>query len=709
MEENRPGRLSLIYAIFGTLLGVLLVGIVAIMFMQLFQTRMTNVQAQDATAVASVEKSSEAAATEEKSTNRQSAEVVSEAAAQETESAATAAESTANAETASPVVQDSSSEDAISAFNKAGCGGCHTIAGVPGANGQVGPNLSNIGVDGATRIDGYSAEEYVTESILDPNAFIAPECPSGDCPAGVMLQSFAQTLSEDDLSAIVSYLSALGTEAAPASETAVAAPAALDASMPPEAVLNPFMPLPGDAPDAAKAALGKYLFFDQRLSNNNSRSCATCHQPDLAFTDGEALNEGYPSVKYFRNAPTVLNTIFADYRYWDGRMDGSDLPTLVRDHITEAHFMSNDGRLMVERMRQAPEYDALFQEAFGGEPSFGKVLNAISAYVSILNSPPVAYDQALEGDTSGFSEDELAGYELFTGKAGCIACHAGPYMSDDKFYNTGVGTDTAELFSDPERQLTFRRFFRIHGTPDYRNLTEDVGRYAMTLDEADWAAFRTPTLREVGRTAPYMHDGSLATLEDVVNFYNAGGGEGQTAGLEPLDLSEEEVAQLVAFLESLSSDLPAIEAPALPAYGVLPLGDSEAPAEVSATVEMTATTESTAPAVEEAPAGPSEEALAAISKGGCIACHTIPDVPGAVGVVGPDMSDIGAVAAEAEGGMSAEEFIYESIVDPNAIIAEECPTGPCPAGVMTPNMADILSPDEIDAIVGYLVTLKGGE
>jgi len=263
MEENRPGRLSLIYAIFGTLLGVLLVGIVAIMFMQLFQTRMTNVQAQDATAVASVEKSSEAAATEEKSTNRQSAEVVSEAAAQETESAATAAESTANAETASPVVQDSSSEDAISAFNKAGCGGCHTIAGVPGANGQVGPNLSNIGVDGATRIDGYSAEEYVTESILDPNAFIAPECPSGDCPAGVMLQSFAQTLSEDDLSAIVSYLSALGTEAAPASETAVAAPAALDASMPPEAVLNPFMPLPGDAPDAAKAALGKYLFFDR--------------------------------------------------------------------------------------------------------------------------------------------------------------------------------------------------------------------------------------------------------------------------------------------------------------------------------------------------------------------------------------------------------------------------------------------------------------
>ncbi len=737
MEENRPGRLSLIYAVFGTLLGILLIGVLVVTFRQAFGTRLADAQAPDVEA-AVVESDAEAAVAEEESTAEESTETAATAATEE-EAAATEEEASANVATAAPVAQAEgvAPADVVATFGRATCAACHTISGIPGAVGQVGPDLSNIGVDGATRIDGYSSEEYITESILDPNAFIAPACPSGDCPANVMLQSFADTLSEDDLSNIVGYLSMLGTGEEMTVEEA--APVAVNMDLPPESQAEPFMEL--DAPDPAMVALGKYLFFDVRLSNNNSRSCATCHVPDMAFTDGEALNQGYPSTAYFRNAPTVLNTVFADYHYRDGRMDGSDMPTLVRDHITEAHFMSNDGRLMVERMRQTPGYNELFQEAFGGEPSFGKVLNAVTAYVSTLNSPAGAYDAALEGDLSGFSEDEAAGFELFTGKAGCSTCHTDQLLSDDGFYNTGIGTDTAVLFEDPERQLTFRRFFRTHGTPNYRNLTEDVGRYAMTLDEADYAAFRTPSLREVGLTAPYMHDGSLATLEDVVNFYNDGGGESQTAGLEALDLSDEEVAQLVAFLESLSSDLPAVEAPELLPYGLMPLGDGEvataetAAAEEAATeeadteeavaAEEDAATEAATEAEEEAvteeeeaadeeaeaaaPAGPSDMVIASIGKGGCGACHVIPDVPGAIGVVGPDLTTIGVDAATRVEGEDAVTYLHNSLVDPNAFTAEDCPAGPCPAGVMTPNLEDILSAEEIDAIVEYMATLGSEE
>jgi cytochrome c peroxidase len=461
--------------------------------------------------------------------------------------------------------------DVVVAFNKGGCGNCHVIPGVPGANGQVGPDLSDLGAEAAERRSGISAGEYIRESIEEPNAFIAPDCPSGDCPPDVMLQAFAQTLSPEDLEAIVGYLSVLGTDQAVALTDQAPAPVVLDTTLPPESALEPFAPLPREPADDAQIALGRYLFFDSRLSGNNSLSCATCHQPDVAFTEGEALSRGYPSTRYFRNVPTLLNTVYADRLYWDGRMDGADMPTLVRDHLTEAHFMSMDGRLMVERLNQVPAYVELFEEAYGGGPGFGAVLNAIAAYVGSLNSPPTAYDRYLDGEGAALSEDAQAGLALFEGDAGCSGCHAGPTLSDYAYYNTGVGTDPA-IFDDPERHLTFRRFFRVLGVPNYRNLREDVGQFALTSDPDDWGKFRAPSLREVGRTAPYMHDGSVATLEDVVRFYDQGGGPDQTAGLGRLGLSDPEIDQLVAFLESLSSDPVTAEAPALPDYQLVELG-----------------------------------------------------------------------------------------------------------------------------------------
>ena len=649
------------------------------------------------------------------------------------------------------------SAQVISIFNRGGCAGCHVIPGIPGANGQIGPNLSEIGAAAADRIDGLSAEEYIHQSIVDPNAFIAPECPTGECPAGVMLQSFAQTFSEADIDTIVSYLATLGTDKEMATEAADSTePVVLDTSLPAESVLEPFMELPKDPADPAMIALGKYLFFDQRLSGNNSLSCASCHQPDNAFTDGQALSKGYPSTNYFRNTPTLYNTVFANYLYSDGRMDGGDMPTLVRDHLTEAHFMSMDGRLMFERLKQVPEYVALFDEVFGGEPSFGKVLNSITAYVQSLNSPPSAYDQYLAGDTSALSEDAIAGLELFEGKAQCSGCHSDALLSDGEFYNIGVETDVA-IFQDPERHLTFRRFFRNFGVPNYRNLNEDVGLYALTLKEEDWGKFHTPSLREVARTAPYMHNGSLETLMDVVQFYNNGGGSSQTAGLEALDLSDEEMTQLVAFLESLSSETPAVEVPELPAYGLMALGDAtEPPVAVSfsapvaadaegaagdeaatseessdqTTSEETASEEATSDAetadTEAAdtattdtatdsaettaePVEVTDEIIAAFAKGTCSACHTIAGIPGAVGQIGPDLSAIGEAGATRVEGLSAAEYIRQSVAEPNAVIAPECPTGACLPNLMPATLIDTLTDEELTQIVDYLASLRGGQ
>lgn len=593
--------------------------------------------------------------------------------------------------------------DVVAAINGAGCAGCHVIPGIPGANGRVGPDLTEIGVTATARAEGMSAEEYIRQSILEPNAVIAPDCWGVPCPAGVMLQSFASTISDADLNTIVGYLSKLGT--ADAVALTEAAPVEMVMSLPPESVLEPFMPLPRDPAKESQIALGKYLFFDERLSGNNSLSCASCHQPDNAFTDGQALSAGYPSTAYFRNTQSVFNSVFQSYLYWDGRMDGGDMPTLVRDHLTEAHFMNIDGRLMFERLKQVPEYNAAFQEAFGGEPTFGRVLNAITAYVQTLNSPAGPYDAALAGDTSGFDADQLAGYELFTGKAGCSDCHTGGLLSDNEFYNTGVGTDQSML-DDPERYVTFRRFFRTLGTPNYRNLRNDTGLEAITLDEADRSKFRTPSLREVGRTAPYMHNGSLATLEDVVAFYNDGGGADQTAGLQPLGLSDAEIGQLVAFLNSLSSEPVEIVPPALPDYAVLPLGDGSVK-----TAEQPATPAAApaAPAAAPAEGGVDMEAVISIvTKGGCAACHVMPDVPGAVGVIGPDLSNIGADAGTRVAGVSAEEYLRQSILEPNAVLAPKCPTGDCMANLMPITLATTLTTEEITTLVNWMLTLGSG-
>src|SRR3990172_2140443 len=200
--------------------------------------------------------------------------------------------------------------------------------------------------------------------------------------------------------------------------------------------LAPLPPLPASPPE--QVALGRLLFFDTRLSGDASISCASCHDPRKAWGDGKPLSTGYPGAEYFRNAQTLLNAAHYRRSYWDGRMDGHDLPTLVRDHLTEPALMQVDGRLFPERLKQVPEYDAMFRRVFGGEPTFGRSLNAVAAFVRTLTSRGAPLDRYLEGDTAALSPAARDGLALFQGKAGCLRCHDGPLLSDQKFHALGV-------------------------------------------------------------------------------------------------------------------------------------------------------------------------------------------------------------------------------------------------------------------------------
>lgn len=330
-----------------------------------------------------------------------------------------------------------------------------------------------------------------------------------------------------------------------------------------------FAPLPDPKEvNAARAALGEMLFFDSRLSGDTGNSCASCHDPATGWGDGLALSTGYTSVEYFRNAPGLFNVAFRKYLMWDGRLDGSDLGTLVRDMLTEAHTMNMDSRLAQERLKQVPEYAEMFAGAFGGDPYGGKIYGAIAEYLKTIRTVNAPFDAFLRGNEAALSAEARRGMDLFAGKAGCISCHAGAMLSDGALHATGV-PDSPELQENAERQITMLRHYATMGTPNYMNLREDVGNYVVTKDFADWGKFVTPSLWDVGQTGPYMHSGVFATLPEVTAFYNAGNDQ-----IAPLGLTPEDEADLVAFLESLTGDAPAVTPPELPDYAMRVVGEN---------------------------------------------------------------------------------------------------------------------------------------
>ena len=329
-------------------------------------------------------------------------------------------------------------------------------------------------------------------------------------------------------------------------------------------------PLPqAPAQNAELVELGRRLFFETRLSGDGSISCASCHNPAHGWSDALPLSEGYPGTKYFRRTPSIMNTAFKESLYWDGRMSGGDLPTLVRDHISEAHFLQADGRLVLERLRQIGYYEETFKRITGKEPHYGGILNSIASFVRTINSQNVPFDQFLSGDSRALSEQAKEGYRLFVGKADCVRCHGGPMLSDGDFHATGV-PDNENLFLEPLRHITFRRFLKTFGVSGYADYDHDPGLFAITNDPRDDRKFRTPSLREVARNGFFMHNGVFASLEEVVDFYNQGGGDG--SGLRPLKLDGDEKQALITFLEALSGDLVTVTVPELLEYDERVLG-----------------------------------------------------------------------------------------------------------------------------------------
>jgi cytochrome c peroxidase len=230
---------------------------------------------------------------------------------------------------------------------------------------------------------------------------------------------------------------------------------------------------------------------------------------------------------------------------------GANLNDVIRNEITETMIMNMDMRLMHERMKQDPVYVDMCKANFNGECSSGKGRKALVAFVETLVSKDAPFD------TGKMSAAAKRGRTLFEGKGNCIQCHNGPYLSDGKPHNTGV-PENMEVFENPMRHMTYRSVVTNHGVPKADIWRRDVGYFLVSKNYADVGKFITPTLRELTVTAPYMHNGTLATLEDVVAFYDRGGGKDDPLPVElaPLGLTVSERSDLVAFLESLSSETP---------------------------------------------------------------------------------------------------------------------------------------------------------
>lgn len=337
----------------------------------------------------------------------------------------------------------------------------------------------------------------------------------------------------------------------------------------------PSVPVPRDnRMTQAKVELGKMLFFDARLSGDASTACATCHRPDAGWGDGGDLSRGYPGTQHWRNSQSILNSAYYTKLFWAG--EETSLESQALSAATSNVAGNGDPVMMEERLRQVPEYVRRFKEVFGTElPKISDAWRAIAAFERTLVSDPkkVPFDRYTMGDRNALSSLAQRGLKIFQGKGGCLQCHNRPLFSDEDYHNLAVPKNPA-FEEEPLSQITLRYQHVIRGVPEeiYRKADTDLGLYYMTKRKEDMGKFRTPSLRELKYTAPYMHNGVFFTLEEVVDFYNQGGGEDPNKSplLKPLTLTEEEKKALLAFLESLSSDEPiTVEPPVLSDYAVM--------------------------------------------------------------------------------------------------------------------------------------------
>ena len=335
-------------------------------------------------------------------------------------------------------------------------------------------------------------------------------------------------------------------------------------------------PIPADNPQSPeKVELGKLLFFDPRLSGDAAISCVSCHDPGAGWAFPNPLSLGYPGTVHWRNSQTIVNAAYYGKLFWAGA--SKSLEGQARSAARGAVGANGESDMMEARLAFIPEYRERFREVFGDEwPRISNAWKAIAAFERSLVQTDTPYDRFLRGEDQALSEPQKRGLELFVGKAQCVVCHNGPLLSDENYYNLGV-PPAREWEEDGLAQVTFRFELYAKGVTEemYRKTKDDPGLYFRTKQKADKGKFRTPSLRYTKYSAPYMHNGQLETLRDVVEFYNAGGGsnefaETKTPLVEPLGLSESEIEDLVAFLDSMSGEEILMDEPDLPDYAPLP-------------------------------------------------------------------------------------------------------------------------------------------
>ncbi len=283
---------------------------------------------------------------------------------------------------------------------------------------------------------------------------------------------------------------------------------------------NPYTP--------EKAELGHLLYYDTRLSADNSVSCGSCHHNSKAYTDNAPVSTGIRGQKGGRSAPTVINRAYSLAQFWDGR--AATLEEQAIGPMANPIEMGNTHEAVVAKLRGIPGYRAMFLKVFGTEDfTIDHVAKAIATFERTVLSGNSPYDRYKAGQKNAMTPDQIRGMDIYLNKAKCDQCHEGINFTSNAYHNIGIGMDKP----DP-----------------------DVGRYAVTKNEADWGAFKTPTLRDIARTAPYMHDGSLATLEEVVDYYDKGGNPNKNLDktMKKLNLTAQEKKDLVAFLKALNGE-----------------------------------------------------------------------------------------------------------------------------------------------------------
>lgn len=289
----------------------------------------------------------------------------------------------------------------------------------------------------------------------------------------------------------------------------------------------PDVPVPADNPlTQAKVELGLRLFFEPRLSSRNTLSCATCHQPGKGFSNGEPTAAGVDGIRGGRNTPTIYTTGHHKTLFWDGRAATLEEQALgpIQNPIEMNESLAN----VIRKLGEIPYYPQKFRQAFGTEITAAGMAQALASFERALALSPSPYDRFQNGEDTALNESQKRGLELFSRRAHCMTCHKGTSFTDSKFHNLGVGIQQAN---------------------------PDVGRFQVTQQPEDWGAFKTPPLRNIAQSGPYMHDGSLKTLEAVVDYYDRGGNDNPHLDREmrPLNLTPTDKQDLVNFMRVLSS------------------------------------------------------------------------------------------------------------------------------------------------------------